>query len=396
MKAQPDLFADTPATVEALRALSAPEALKIRNAKLSAAQQRFNKLLSRIETLNQRLQDTRAAADAHRPQHAATLSALEQQQVALSRRMAEFLHERLQRKAALTVAQMRIATEILCGLCESLAANGDAQMKALHDRYSPQSLHAKQQDDAAEMQAMLEDLLGHPLDGVDASDPEAMMRAAMQKFEQQAEAKKEKRQTRKAAKPKSKKQQQAEQTQEDAQSALRTVFRQLASALHPDRETDPTERLRKTELMSRANAAYQGRDLTELLKLQLHLAHADPDAVADLADDKVNALALLLKEQAQALEMDLRVLEQQVYGEFDLPPYEFISPQSLARNLAQAREEMEEDLALMTQDLQRIQDDAEFKRWLKEQRKLSQASENLDDIDTLFSFIPSLEPRRRR
>ena len=384
MKAQPDLFAETLPTTDALRALSPAEALKIRNARLSPAQQRFNKLLQRIETLNQQLQDTQAAADAHRPLRSASLTTLEQQRSAMNRRMALCLHERLQRKAALTVAQKRMATEILCSLCEVLAAHGDAEMQALHDRYSPQSLHAKKADDAAEMQALMEEMLGQPLEGVNTSDPEAMLRAALRQFQEKAEADKEKRRARKAAKPKSKKQQQAEQTKEDAQGALRAVFRQLASALHPDRETDPAERLRKTALMSQVNAAYQRRDLTELLQLQLHLAHADPDAIGDLADDKVNALALLLKEQLGALEHDLKVLEQQTSQEFDLPLYVRITPQNLARHLAQTRDAMEEDLESMEHDLQRIQDDAEFKRGLKEQRSLAKESMQMDDLDLLL------------
>ena len=49
--------------------------------------------------------------------------------------------------------------------------------------------------------------------------------------------------------------------QHDADTLLRRLFRQLASALHPDRETDPQARLRKTALMSEANAAYEKRDL---------------------------------------------------------------------------------------------------------------------------------------
>jgi hypothetical protein len=42
---------------------------------------------------------------------------------------------------------------------------------------------------------------------------------------------------------------------EDATGALRTIYHQLVSALHPDRETDPQEQLRKTALMKEANAA---------------------------------------------------------------------------------------------------------------------------------------------
>ena len=34
-------------------------------------------------------------------------------------------------------------------------------------------------------------------------------------------------------------QQKAQSQQQDASTALRTIYRQLASALHPDRETDP-------------------------------------------------------------------------------------------------------------------------------------------------------------
>jgi curved DNA-binding protein CbpA len=42
---------------------------------------------------------------------------------------------------------------------------------------------------------------------------------------------------------------------------VREVFRKLASELHPDRETDPAEHARKTELMQRVNQAYKAGDL---------------------------------------------------------------------------------------------------------------------------------------
>ena len=51
----------------------------------------------------------------------------------------------------------------------------------------------------------------------------------------------------------------------DARSTARTLFRQLASALHPDRETDEQERLRKAKPMSEANTACGKNDLSALL-----------------------------------------------------------------------------------------------------------------------------------
>ena len=59
--------------------------------------------------------------------------------------------------------------------------------------------------------------------------------------------------------------------------ALRDVFRRLASALHPDRETDPARRAAKTALMQQANRAHGDRNLLALLELQGRIGGAIPD-----------------------------------------------------------------------------------------------------------------------
>lgn len=385
MKPQPDLFAETLPTAEDLRALPVTQALRISANRLSPAQTRFNQLLARIEAQTQRLAEVRAAVDAHRPRASAVLQKLHAEQAALNRRMVLLLHERLQRKASLTVTQKRTATEILCQLSLMLAQEGDAEMQAVHDQHSPHTFAAMQEASAADLRAAYADALGeHAPETLDPNDPESFLHAAMRKLREQAQEADEKRrakqQARKAAKPKSAKQKQAEQVQMDAQSALRTVFRQLASALHPDRETDPTERQRKTALMSRANAAYERRDLTELLQLQLELAQADPQAVAQLADDKLKALCALLKEQADALAQDLRDLSDQACHEFALPPYVAISAPVLAQYLARQQASLEEDIAIMQVDLARLADDATLKRWLKEQRAMMKQYEEMDAL----------------
>ena len=62
---------------------------------------------------------------------------------------------------------------------------------------------------------------------------------------------------------------------QDASRSLRAVYRQLASALHPDREQDERERQRKTRLMQRVNVAYGKQDLLQLLTLQLEIEQID-------------------------------------------------------------------------------------------------------------------------
>jgi len=60
----------------------------------------------------------------------------------------------------------------------------------------------------------------------------------------------------------------------NATQSIREIFRKLASALHPDRETDRKGREVKTALMLQVNRAYAGNDLLTLLELQIEQVDA--------------------------------------------------------------------------------------------------------------------------
>jgi len=346
-------------------------------AKLSAAQQRFNRLLAKIDKLEGQVTEMQTLGDAFRPLYEKTLAPLREQQTDMMRRMALSLDERLQRKG-LTPAQKRDTLEILCNLCEELAALGDAAMAALHDRHSPASLREKAQDHAAHLRAMVEDALGKPIDmdGQDESlDPlEAMMRAAREQLHQAAqeddEAQQAATQARKKKNP-SPTQRKAEQAQEDADTVLRQVYRQLASALHPDRERDPVEQQRKTALMSEANAAYAKQDLMALLHLQLRIAQADSQDLLQQPEERIAAMSLLLKQQAAELESELMARRQHLQDAFELDFYQIPTAATLRRELEQQEKDLKDELAFMAEDLAQVQDDAGFKRWLKAQVKMS-------------------------
>lgn len=389
MNPQADLFSDDlPAPESPPAAAISVRSLKIDADQLSPAQQRFNRLLARVQKLTGQIETVRQAVDAHRPRQVRELAELAQQHSALMQRMALWLDERLRAKG-LTAAQKRMATEILISLSEALALQGDAQMQALHDRHSPDDLDAKQGAGVQGMKDMLEEVLGKPIGAAgDGDDLDALLHAAMKEMDEQAQAAHAQREAQQAArrsrKAKTARQQQAEQQQADAQSALRTLFRQLASALHPDRETDPQEHQRKSALMAEANAAYRRRDLTALLTLQLRVEQAEPGSLARMAEDKVAALNLLLKDQVAALEQDLSAVEIQARDEFGLAPYVAVTAASLARTLARQRQQLEQDIAHMNRDLRRVQDDAEFKRWLKEQTSAARQFDPFDELDMLL------------
>jgi glutaredoxin 2 len=83
---------------------------------------------------------------------------------------------------------------------------------------------------------------------------------------------------------------------------------------------------------------------------------------------------LLLKEQVAALEEDLEQWENRLSGELCVPVRadddEAVMTQSLQRLQAYQRD-ITDTLAA---DLRRIQNDAELKRWLKEQWQLAKAT----------------------
>ena len=371
---EPVLPAHAGASPASALALSA---LQFSTGQLSPAQKRFNQLLAQTETLARKIESTRHATDTHRALFASRIHPLEKERDGYMRQMALWLDGRLQRKG-LTDKQKRLAREIVCGLAAGLAVQGDKAMQALHDAHSPHSLADGEKAATADLQQAMEDALGESLGegGNTFESMDALMRAAMEKMNASQAAQQAAKDERHAKKKKSpaqlKKEELAAAQAQDADGALRTLYRQLASALHPDREPDPQEHIRKTDLMKEANAAYERRDLLALLQLQLRADLADGDKVASMAKEKLVAMTALLKERVAVLNRELYAVEQQAIHEFALPPYSPFSEAGLKRHLVMQQQDLQADIAMMQQDLVRVQDDTHLKRWLKEQHALAQ------------------------
>ena len=299
--------------------------LQIIAPELVPAQQRFSKLLAKAQILTERLAGTRALADTFRPLYSSMLQPLQAQRKAGLRCMAVWLDAWLQKKNPGS-ALWRDTAAMLCSLSESLATDGDAEMQALHDRHSSMSWSDKKEAAAADR------LASQPT-------PEA--------------------------------QQKAPDLPQNAQAALRAIYRQLASALHPDRALDATARVRQTELMGRVNMAYAARDLMALLTLQRHCKPPDAAAVSRLTAQKRAALTTLLKAQAAALDGEVAMALAQLRSEFALSDFTPVTVQGLTLALDEQAGALMNVTALIQQDLQRVKTDTGLKRWLKAQQKRS-------------------------
>lgn len=356
--------------------------------KLSPAQQRFNKLLGRIDTLTTQTLRVNTLLDRFRPGHLQAVATLEQQTTGVQTDMLLFLHERLQRKG-LTAPQQKSVRTIVKSLLQVLEPQGDPQVVALFDLYHSDEDKAEQAEDEAqskqELKAMLEEMTGRSLHDLDMDQsPEDMLKAAMQGVHAAQSAEQAKREARRAKRAPTARERAAEQQQLDAKASLRTIFRQLASALHPDRETDPAERARKTALMSEVNAAYAANDLSTMLRLQLQIAQLDAGAIARMTDEKLASMSVLLKEQVSTLESDLAMALHRAEAELGV----LVSPESpevvWLRTINHIQAEMRETVESMQHDLARVQDDAELKRWVKEQnqmaKEIARARDRWDDF----------------
>ena len=375
MPHQASLFSDLPAHQSGQTASGAEltlSALKFGAGPMSPAQRRFNQLLGQTETLAKKIEDTRKLADAHRLVHGHTLAPLEKERITLMRDMALWLDGRLQRKG-LSAKQKHISTGILCHLAAHVASTGDKAMHALYEAHSDTSLVDEEKAVAADMKMFMEGIFGEDMGDDDApfESLDDLLRASMAKMQEKSAAAAAARESKKSKRKKSAAQLKAEaaataQT-EDATGALRTIYRQLVSALHPDRETDPHEQMRKTALMKEANTAYEKRDLLGLLQLQLRAELVDASHLTHLAKEKLAALTTLLKDRVAVLTNELYAVERQMIGEFGLPMFSTLSASALRRHLADCELNLRDEIAMMQNDLAVVQDDARFKRWLKQQ-----------------------------
>lgn len=344
------------------------------NDTLTPAQQAFNQLLARIEAVSGQMARLQAWSDRHRHAHMQVLYEAANQTAHLHQSLMLLLHERLQ-TADLTAQQQRMARQQIRHLITQLRPTNDAQVQALAEVYREEdAAHDAAQDRmlaAQRLREKIEAAMGQPLHNPSLyQTPDEVLAAGMRQWQQQNDAN----EARKAAKRAARKaqhrpaaHQQHVQQQSDAKSAIRTVYRQLASLLHPDREMDPQAQQRKNRLMGEVNAAYERNDLTTLLHLQLQVAQVDPQHMARLSHDKLTAMSLLLKEQLGALQDDVWQLQSRLSQELGV----VLDMQSGEDTWTQALQRIQADrhyaLERLQADLRRVQHDSELKRWLKEQ-----------------------------
>lgn len=344
---------------------------------LSKEQKTFNSRMQQIEKLRARFAAWDKSAAAYQQQYTQELVPLLEQATELEIALLHGMDRAMEYKG-LTKAERRMLKEMLLDLAGMLLAEcDDPAVKAVYNKHSGTDYDSEEAAQVLEMKGMLEHMFGVDLgDDGGLDSPEELARRAQAQFAQQAQRYEEQRHAeheRRARRKKTTKQQEKEaQAAADAKAmdqSIRDIYRKLASALHPDRETEPQERARKTALMQRINQAYDARNLLQLLELQLELEHIDRDHIARLSEDRLRHYNAVLKEQIGELKRELLRTEYEFRARFGIAPFVPVKPETVLRDLAADIRDARRQHRELERDLQTLSDEKRIKPWLKEMRR---------------------------
>ena len=186
-----------------------------------------------------------------------------------------------------------------------------------------------------------------------------------------------------------KRRQAEEMAQQQASHAVQTVFRHLASVLHPDRETDPAERARKTALMQRVTLAYHAHRLVDLLELQREVAQADMGDMASLSEEQLQSYIRVLKQQSEDLAHELQQREMWLRARYPLNRFQkAIRPRDLARILREVRAGVKHQLQQLDALKARLATEQGVRAWLKSLRQ--QAAAQMRMQENMASLVGGL------
>lgn len=346
-------------------------------APLSPAQKQFNNLIKKIDAQKKLLAEwqetfSRCQQDAVTKLEPLKKTLQEQQLAMLKLLDQQFTSHKF------TANQQDKLSHLITETCEELLqTDGSDQLKTLYNKYSGGDYDTEaqeEQDMAADfLKQMMERELGIKIeDGeFDPNEPEASAERLFTKFKQQQEQA----EAASAARPQRKKTaKQLAQEAKDAEEAanvsksIQAVYRQLTSALHPDREQDPVERERKTELMQQVTVAYGNKDLLKLLELQLAVEQIDQTKLNNIAADRLKHYNKILNDQLRELQEEVFLKEDQIRMMLHLAPFETLSPKRLVMMVREDVRTMQDMITRIQRDLRTFQDVKNLKAWLKSYR----------------------------
>jgi hypothetical protein len=340
-------------------------------ARLTPAQKKFNTLIGRIDRQRKRLAEWQELMPIYQEEVLKTFQPLRDSYAGYQAQMVELLDNHYTNNRFSRLQKQKVS-HIISDICvELINDHGRDDLKPIANRHSDIDIDDQQE----QMKAMSGEVLRAMLEsefGIDPGDIELDMDdpyGTAEKLgsileEQQRKAENQRPRRKKTARQLAREQREKEEESKISQS-IRAVYRQLVGALHPDRETDPEEHQRKTDLMQKVTVAYKNRNLLQLLELQLTVEQIDQNAIDSINEDRLNHFNKILQRQSLELKQEIEEVELHMKAAGGLDPFESLTPKKLMSALRKDKKQLELAIFGIQRDLRLFKDIRKVKHWLR-------------------------------
>lgn len=339
--------------------------------RLTPEQERFRYLIKQIEVVRAARAAWEKTVGKFRGEHMQRLQPLRTSLRELSRETVLVI-DRMLDDGSWSRMDRAALRHILCATADALlaATPEDAELKTLFDKHSEVSFDAAKEEEMQRLKEEAEELTGLDLgDDIEIRTEEDLIQRMYEEMaarEAAADARHSADSRHRHESAASKRSAAAAQL---VRQSLREIYRKLASAVHPDRESDPRRRAEKNALMQRINQAYAANDLLTLLEVQIEIGQSHPGEVDGLSSQRLKQYNKLLAQQLKEAQEELRKLEVAFRTDFDVDAGGALTPQKLNLITQRHARALRAEIARQKEFVSLLSNRTATKRWLKEQRR---------------------------
>ena len=340
-------------------------------ARLTPEQERFRYLIREIEAVRKARAVWDKTVSKFRSEHTQRLQPLRASLRQLSRDTVTAIDGLLEETSWSRMDRTALR-HILCATADALLAGNpdDAVLKELFDKHSEASFDTLKQEEMQLLKEEAEELTGLDLgDDADIRTEEELVQRMYEEMAAREAAEEANRSAHSRRRRESAASQRSAAAAQLVRQSLREIYRKLASAVHPDRESDPQRREAKNALMQKINQAYAANELLTLLEVQMEIGESDAEQLGKMSSQRLKQYNKLLGQQLQEAKTALRDAEAAFRMDFGLTNSGDIRPQKLTLITQRQARAIREEITRQREFLSLLSNRAATKRWLREQRR---------------------------
>lgn len=318
---------------------------------LNKQQIAFNKFIKKIEKLREELKNTSEDLDTQLAYYGKEIHPLEKEVTTKKKEIIRVLFPQFKKNKKIKKEEKETLKRFISALIGDVFSNDnnppEEDLKDIFKEITGLSYEEAMEEEFEIMKDEMHDQFRESGVDIDLSElnkdmSEEEIAAKMKEVSDKMKAQEEEMQAKKLKRKKTPKQLEKEarnnQLEEARNKNIKSIYKQLVKALHPDLERDELVKTKKEKLMQRLTVAYENNDLHEMLSLEMEFINKEENSIDQLSTDKLAIYNEVLKEQIQALEQQkLMVLQHPKF--IPLMKYYTLSGKS-PFNLKKGKEEL--------------------------------------------------------